>query len=144
MRRNCLCCRKVGTFRTALLLVVLLVLTAVAFRPDAAHAAGSAPSFDCHKASTPVEHTICRTPQSTDFDNTIAALYAQAFGLLDSAGAAALGADQRLWVKVRDDCNYQVPGNPHATTDVESCLADTMATRIGELQKIVAARRFVK
>jgi len=128
-----------GPFRCALLLVV-----AAAFLPDAAHAADAGPSFDCRRASTPVEHEICRTAYLAAYDRQIAALYAQALGLLDAADADALRTDQRLWLKVRDDCNFQVPGNPHAATDVEGCFADTMATRVGELQKIVANKKFVK
>jgi uncharacterized protein len=128
------------SFRRALLLVIV----AAALLPAAARAAGAAPSFDCARASTVVEHTICRIPQLADFDSTIAALYAQALGLLDAADAGALRTDQRLWLKVRDDCNYQVPGNPAVTTDVGGCLADTMATRVSQLKAIVAAKKFIK
>ena len=101
-----------------------------------------------HRASTAAARRPLSSTRSAklsaDFDTTIAALYAQALGLLDAAGADALRTDQRLWLKVRDDCNAQVPANPHATTDVEGCLADTMTTRVGALQKIVAAKTFVK
>ncbi len=135
----------IGFFRRALLPVIFAVIpAAAAVFSDATHAAGGAPSFDCRRASTAVEHEICQAPYLADFDTTIAALYAQALGLLDAAGADALRTDQRLWLKVRDDCNAQVPANPHATTDVEGCLADTMTTRVGALQKIVAAKTFVK
>jgi uncharacterized protein YecT (DUF1311 family) len=79
-----------------------------------------------------------------DFDSTIAALYAQVIGLLDAAAADASRTDQRLWLKVRDDCNTQAPGNPRATTDVESCLADTMATRVTQLKVVVAGKKFLK
>ncbi len=111
------------------------------FLPDAA---SPVPSLDCRRASTTVEHAICRSPQLADLDSTIAALYTQALGLLDAADASALRTNRRLWLKVRDDCNYQIPANPRATTDVEGCLADTMATRVTQLRAIVAAKIFVK
>jgi uncharacterized protein len=92
------------------------VMAAVACLPDAARAA---PSFDCRRASTTVEHAICRFPQPADLDGTIAALYTQALGLLDAADVPALRTNRSLWLKVRDECSYQVPTNPRATTDVE-------------------------
>ncbi len=132
-----------GFFRRAVLPIVF-VTAAAALLPGKARAAGGVPRFDCRKASTPVEREICRKPQLADLDNEIASLYAQALSLLDAAGADALRNNQRLWIKVRDDCNSRVPGNPAARSDVEGCLADSMTTRVGELQKVVANRAFVK
>ena len=123
----------------------LLVMTAAAlFRPDAAHADGTDPSFDCRRASSAVEHEICRKDQLAGFDRQIASLYRQALGLLDASSADALRTDQKLWLKLRDDCNFQIPSNPRATTDVEGCLADAMATRVGQLQKVVADKTFAR
>jgi uncharacterized protein len=121
---------------------ILLVVAAATLVPGAAHAANTAPSFDCRRASTAVEREICRKPQLAAFDREIAVLYARALGLLDAADMDALRADQRLWLKVRDECNYQIPANPAATTDVEGCLADTMASRVAELQKVVTDKKF--
>lgn len=104
----------------------------------------AAPSFDCSKASTVVEKQICRIPYLDDFDRDIAQLYAQTLDALSPADADALRADQRLWLKVRDDCRFQIPGNPHVTTDVEGCLADQMAMRKMHLQDVLARKKFSK
>jgi uncharacterized protein YecT (DUF1311 family) len=128
--------------RCVVLLIILLVVAAAALRPGAARAGGAAPSFDCRRASTIVEREICRKDQLAAFERQIAALYTRALGLLDAAGADALRTDQRLWLKVRNDCGRLIRGNPNISSDVEGCLADTMATRVWELQKVVADKKF--
>jgi uncharacterized protein len=127
-----------GSFRFAL----FLVIAAAALSPAAARAAGAGPSFDCRKASTAVEHEICRKPYLAAYDRQIAELYPQALGVLDAEDADQLRADQRAWLKVRDECNYQTPANPHATTDVEGCLAGTLMFRVNELQKVMTDKKF--
>ena len=112
--------------------------------PGASLADGTGPSFDCRRAASAVEHEICRKAPLASFDHQIATLYAQALGVLDAASADALHTDQRLWIKVRDDCNYQVPSNPRATTDVEGCLAGAMATRVSQLQKVIADKTYAR
>lgn len=122
-------------------LLLIAALAAVWF-PGAARADDAGPSFDCHRAATRVEREICRKSYLAAYDRQIAALYAQALGVLDTEDADQLRTDQRLWLKVRDDCNYQTPANPHVTTDVEGCLAGVLMFRVNELQKIVADRKF--
>lgn len=100
------------------------------------------PSFDCRRAATPVEHEICRKPYLAAYDRVIADLYLQALGALDAEDADQLRADQRSWLKMRDDCNYQTPANPHATSDVEGCLAGVLMFRVNELQKVIAGKTF--
>ena len=102
------------------------------------------PSFDCHRATTVVERQICRTPYLGDLDRDIAQLFQQALGVLSPADADALRTDQRLWLKARDECRYQVPGNPDVTTDVEGCLADRMYTEKTRLQNVLTSRKFSK
>ncbi len=121
--------------------VLSLIVAAAAFWPGAPRADG-APSFDCRHAASVVEREICRKEQLAGFDRQIAALYTQALGLLDDADADALRTDQRLWLKLRDDCGYLIRGNPNISSDVEGCLADKMATRVWELQKVVAEKKF--
>jgi|ERR1700733_1862239 len=125
-----------------ILCVLLLVMAAAAFWPGASRADGAGPSFDCRRASTIVEHEICRKGQLAAFDRQIAALYTQALGLINAADADALRTDQRFWLKVRDGCGYLIRGNPNISSNVEGCLADAMATRVSELQKVVADKRF--
>jgi uncharacterized protein len=100
------------------------------------------PSFDCRRAATPVEHEICRRPYLAAYDRRIAELYPQALGVLDAEDAGQLQADQRAWLKWRDDCNYQVPANPHATSDVEGCLGGMLMDRVTALQQVIADKKF--
>lgn len=122
--------------------VLLLIVAAMMLSPYASRADDSGPSFNCRQASTIVEHEICGKDQLAALDRQIAALYTQALGMLDAADATALRTDQRLWLKVREDCGAQAPGNPAARSDVEGCLADTMTTRVWELQKAIADKKF--
>lgn len=61
------------------------------------------PSFDCAKARTGAEKTICANPQLAALDASIAKRYNEARNSLDSITAEALLRDQRYFTKVRDD-----------------------------------------
>lgn len=61
-------------------------------------------SFDCAKASSPIEHLICSTPQAADADLRLASAYSAARA--KASDPAALKADQRKWMKdERDACS---------------------------------------
>src|SRR5690554_4071109 len=61
-------------------------------------AAAGAASFDCTKASTPREKTICATPELSKADEEIAANYEAAMSKLSPEGAARLRDGQRSWL----------------------------------------------
>jgi uncharacterized protein YecT (DUF1311 family) len=124
--------------------VVGLAVAAALLPCSPARSAPPGPSFDCGRATTVVEKKICRTPQLADLDRDIAQLYAQALSVLSPTDADALRADQGLWLKMRDECRFQVPGNPHVTTDVEGCLADRMYTEKTHLQTVLTNKKFSK
>jgi uncharacterized protein len=128
----------VSQFRYAL----FLGIAAAASLSAAARADDVGPSFDCRKAATAVEHEICGKPELAGYDRQIAALYAQALGLLDAEDADQLRTDQHLWLRVRNDCRFQTPDNPHVTTDIEGCLGSAMMTRVWELQKVITEKKF--
>ncbi|KVO53540.1 MULTISPECIES: lysozyme inhibitor LprI family protein [Burkholderia cepacia complex] len=61
-------------------------------------------SFDCAKASSPIEHLICSTPQAADADLRLASAYSAARA--KASDPAALKVDQRKWMKnERDACS---------------------------------------
>jgi serine/threonine protein kinase len=60
------------------------------------------PSFDCAKASSPVEHTICADPVLAELDVALAARYRQALG--STSNKEALRSRQRQWLKQREQC----------------------------------------
>ena len=61
-------------------------------------AAAGAASFDCTKASTPREKTICAAPELSGADEEIAANYEAAMSKLSPEGAARLRDGQRSWL----------------------------------------------
>ena len=94
----------------------VLSLALLAILPAAAAAADYGPSFDCAKASTTVEKAICDDSTLSDFDRWVGQLYKGLSAELDSAGQAALKAEQRGWLKdERNACasaKSQDPGVP--------------------------------
>ncbi|WP_113152782.1 peptidoglycan-binding protein [Nitratireductor sp. OM-1] len=66
------------------------------------------PSFDCEKASTRVEHTICGNADLAELDRAVARHYAAALDGLDAGGRAQLQAEQRAWIAQRDRCGGDV------------------------------------
>ena len=93
----------------------------------AAPAAAQDASFDCKKASTPVEKAICEGNDTADLDRALATLYRAA---LEKAGdkRAAAEAAQRRWLAARDtSCGRAKP-------DTE-CLARLYKERIVALAR---------
>jgi glucose/arabinose dehydrogenase len=62
------------------------------------------PSFDCRRASTPVEHAICNDPQLAALDGELDAAYRQARSGLDEDARLLLRDAQRAWLRERDGC----------------------------------------
>ena len=74
------------------------LLAALGAAPPAA-----AQSFDCARAGTEVERTICAEPRLARLDLVLADAYAQARARAGD-GAERLAADQRVWLLRRDRC----------------------------------------
>jgi uncharacterized protein len=60
--------------------------------------AAHATSFDCTKASTPMEKAICASPDLSKADDTLAAAFKTTLSSLSPAGQAILRADQRAFL----------------------------------------------
>lgn len=79
-----------------------------------------AASFDCAKAYTPIEKTICADGQLSELDSQLMQVYKKS--LTESASADVIKAEQRLWLKeVRNSCQ-----------DV-TCLKSAYSNRISAL-----------
>lgn len=78
--------------------IVLLALYA------SAASAPAAPSFDCRKATTPVEKEICARKRLGDLDRAMAKAYPNALARLgeDPEAVAALKTSQRLFLTTRN------------------------------------------
>jgi uncharacterized protein YecT (DUF1311 family) len=106
--------------------------------------AGAAPSFDCRRASSNVEKEICGSAEFSDLDRDIAATYAQALAALNAADADALRAEQRAWLKDRDDCGDLIHGDPPIWADVYVCVRDQLTARAARLHAVLARKQFFK
>ncbi|MBI3561644.1 MAG: DUF1311 domain-containing protein, partial [Gammaproteobacteria bacterium] len=81
------------------------------------------PSFNCAKATTPTEKTICSSLALAAFDRSVAQSYRDAIDLMKEVknpeGLRTIKAAQKKWLAVRNACG----------TDVE-CLQKTMRERL--------------
>ena len=77
-------------------LLWVAVAASVAFAGPAG--AQNGPSFDCAKASTVVERTICKSPELAKADRDMAAVYAALVGKLSGAARDHLIKDQVRWI----------------------------------------------
>ncbi|WP_322081179.1 lysozyme inhibitor LprI family protein [Burkholderia sp. BCC1972] len=84
--------------------------------PVAAHAAG----FDCAKAASPTEKTICADTALSKLDGDLSAAWKKA--LAKGGDTAALKAAQLKWLKQRDQCGSDAP-----------CLGDRYRERLASL-----------
>lgn len=97
------------------------LLIAVFFYCFTIHIAWAA-SFECKKATTEIEKSICSSQKLSDLDEYLGRYYAAAIAELKD-GAACLNADQREWVKTkRNVCGSDV-----------ACLSSAYLTRLGTL-----------
>ena len=84
-------------------------------------------SFDCAKAGTVVEKTICGSSDLSMKDGTVAAMYRKALAHHPS-NHARLQASQRAFLRDRDSCPNKVP-----ISKLVSCIDDAYLGRSDEL-----------
>lgn len=84
--------------------------------------------FDCSRAATPVEWTICGNAELATADREMAAAYRALVARLDPQGRAHLEADQARWLGNRDRACV---GDPE---EVEECVMARYGDRIGRLK----------
>lgn len=97
-----------------------------------AGSAAAAPSFNCAKATTPVEKAICAHPPLADQDAAIAQQYKEKLGKLDADAAKSLTADQRYFLSVRD----KVYAEPYKGSTPVKEIGNTMRSRVDFLKSI--------
>ncbi|AYC32569.1 DUF1311 domain-containing protein [Pseudomonas cavernae] len=90
-------------------------------------AQGDAPSFDCGKVDAgSIEALVCESPALAKLDRQLAAVYKQASAKAVNEHPPMLKAEQRGWIKGRDDC--------WKADDKTQCVTDSYRQRIAELQ----------
>jgi uncharacterized protein len=89
--------------------------------------ATSGPTFDCRKAkSGSIEAMICGDAELAALDRKLAGVYAAAAKKAENEHPPVLKAEQRGWVKGRDDC--------WKSNEQRGCVRDEYVRRIAELQ----------
>jgi uncharacterized protein len=84
------------------------------------------PSFDCRKASGSIEEMVCQDDELSTLDRKLAEVYAKATKKAINEHPPVLKAEQRGWIKGRNDCwKSQTP---------RVCTASAYRLRIAELQ----------
>jgi uncharacterized protein len=112
----------------SVLLTLLLLGASTGIGVGGAEAA-EGPSFDCAKAISSAEKAVCASPGLSALDRVLSEVYGRAKA---APGApASLAAEQRGWIKGRDDC--------WKTGDVAECVKDDYVTRIAELVTLIPA-----
>lgn len=84
-----------------------------------------AASFDCKKATTPVEQTLCGNPELSRLDTTLGEHYRRAMDKLQGAPRDALRNSQRAWLQTRNACGSDV-----------TCLQPLLSQRVVEVGKL--------
>lgn len=114
-------------------ITLLLMLTSSALaaapqasRPSAATTAttDASPSFDCTKASSRFERLVCSDSALAALDRQLSDTYGRA--LARSPHADELRAEQRGWIRGRDDC--------WRADDAQACVREPYIVRIVELR----------
>jgi uncharacterized protein len=86
----------------------------------------ASPSFNCAKASGQVEKLICSDAELAKLDRSLADLYSVLLKHTPAGEQKQLKAEQRGWVKGRNDC--------WKSDDVRGCVKGEYETRINELK----------
>lgn len=101
--------------------IALLTLTAALMAGGA-----QAASFNCERARTPDELTICAALKLNDQNVRMAQLYDIAQHLVAMGGRGAIQDDQQAWLRSRRACGAD-----------RTCLARACIRRIAELNKVL-------
>lgn len=98
--------------------------------------AADGPAFDCHKvADGSIAALICASPPLSALDRQLATVYAAATRKAANEHPPTLKAEQRGWIKGRDEC--------WKSDDKTGCVREAYRQRIAELQaryRLVEAR----
>lgn len=88
-----------------------------------------AASFDCDKASTPIEKTLCQDDSLSEYDEIMAYAYQQ-LQKLDASNAAEHKSQQKQWIEKR---------NSECMDGSADCLLELYSNRILDLESAVVS-----
>ncbi len=105
----------------------LFILAFLASGSGVGIALASGPSFDCSKVQKgSIEELICEDEKLSELDRKMAAVYGEAAKKAINEHPPVLKAEQRGWIKGRNDC--------WKSTDRRECVDQSYRRRIAELQ----------
>jgi len=85
------------------------------------------PSFNCAQVKKgSVEALVCTDEDLASLDRSLALVYAEAIGQIGEEQSAGFRAEQRGWIKGRDEC--------WKSSDARLCARDQYVQRIAEIQ----------
>jgi uncharacterized protein YecT (DUF1311 family) len=90
------------------------------------------PSFDCAKASQPVEFLLCRDPELMHLD----ALMGKLYRMIRPRVGQALVLSQRAWIAKRDNkcpVSAEMAGSHQSSRDGARCISEMTMNRMDEL-----------
>ena len=121
--------------------------------PRVAPAASAGPAFDCAKAEGTVQKLICQDVGLAALDRKLDAAYKGAVAKAKGSTLGVLKAEQRGWIKGRDECWKATKATPTYVTesvvvdDPRACTEWSISLRIAELQvkyQLVPAQPLVR
>jgi uncharacterized protein len=106
---------------------VVFVLTFLIYEAGVGNTFTSGPSFDCSKVEKDsIEELICNDDELSELDLKMAEVYAAAAKKAVNEHPPVLKAEQRGWIKGRNDC--------WKSADRRQCVEESYRRRIAELQ----------
>ncbi|MGK7909799.1 MAG: MliC family protein [Synechococcus sp.] len=84
------------------------------------------PSYDCNRASVPVEHLICGDEGLAALDRKLADVYASALARSRQVPEGSVENQQLSWLRERNDCDR--------SKNARACVETSYRLRIAELQ----------
>jgi len=112
--------------RTLLTNSVLFVLVLLTNRVGVSIAFAAGPTFNCSKAVGTIERMICKDDGLSTLDHQMGEVYAAASKKALNEHPPVLKAEQRGWIKGRNDC--------WKSEDKRECVEESYRRRIAELQ----------
>jgi uncharacterized protein len=113
--------------RTLKIPAVLILLWVIVSGTGVVKALAAGPSFDCSKAQKgSIEELICKDEELSALDRKMATVYAEAVQKAKNEHPPLLRAEQRGWIKGRNDC--------WKSADQRECVDQSYRRRIAELQ----------
>lgn len=99
----------------------------IGLAPTSGAALAASPSFDCGKVETgSIEEMVCKDDALSALDRKLATIYAAASKKATNEHPPVLKAEQRGWIKGRDEC--------WKSDDKRRCVEESYTLRIAELQ----------